>query len=70
MGYGGCKNPVSGVVVNSGNANACTGQQGIDDAKATAGKLGSLIGVNAENVLVCSTGVIGVNLLWTKCLPV
>lgn len=55
-------NPVSGVVVNSGNANACTGQQGIDDAKATAGRLGKLIGVNAENVAVCSTGVIGVNL--------
>ena len=62
------KNPVSGVVVNSGNANACTGQQGIDDAKATAGKLGSLIGVNAENVLVCSTGVIGVNLPMDKML--
>lgn len=55
-------NKIFGVVANSGNANACTGQQGLDDAEATAAKLGGLIGKNAENILVCSTGVIGVNL--------
>lgn len=56
------KNPVKAIVANSGNANACTGQQGLDDVKATAKKLADLTGVNAENILVCSTGVIGVNL--------
>ncbi len=56
------KNPIKGIVANSGNANACTGQQGLDDAKATAQKLADLTGVSAENILVCSTGVIGVNL--------
>lgn len=56
------KNPVKAIVANSGNANACTGQQGLDDARATAEKLAGLTGVKAENILVCSTGVIGVNL--------
>lgn len=56
------KNQVKGIVVNSGNANACTGQQGLDDAKATAQKLADLINTKEENILVCSTGVIGVNL--------
>lgn len=53
---------IKGIVANSGNANACTGQQGLDDAKATAEKLAELTGVKAENIFVCSTGVIGVNL--------
>lgn len=57
-----CKNQIKGIVANSGNANACTGQQGLDDAKATAQRLADLEGVAAENILVCSTGVIGVNL--------
>lgn len=56
------ENKIRGIVVNSGNANACTGTQGLKDAETTAGKLAELIGAKAENVLVCSTGVIGVNL--------
>ena len=55
-------NKIKGIVVNSGNANACTGKQGLKDAEDTAGKLAELTGVEAKNVLVCSTGVIGVNL--------
>ncbi len=55
-------NKITGIVANSGNANACTGQQGLKDTADTADKLASLINVKAENVLVCSTGVIGVNL--------
>ncbi len=62
-------NPVKGVVANSGNANACTGEQGLKDVEATAAKLAEHIGVKAENVLVCSTGVIGVNLDMNKILP-
>lgn len=62
------ENPIKGIVVNSGNANACTGQQGLADAEATAKELGQLTGVNAENILVCSTGVIGVNLDMKKVL--
>lgn len=48
-----------GVVINSGNANACTGQRGIDDAQWMTGLVAERIGCDPENVLVCSTGVIG-----------
>ncbi|MGC1272759.1 MAG: bifunctional glutamate N-acetyltransferase/amino-acid acetyltransferase ArgJ [Planctomycetaceae bacterium] len=47
------------VLINSGNANACTGQQGLDDARASTSAVASLLGCRAEDVLVCSTGVIG-----------
>ncbi len=62
------ENPIKGIVANSGNANACTGQQGLEDAENSAKALGELMGVNAENVLVCSTGVIGVNLDMDKII--
>ncbi len=47
------------VVVNSGNANACTGVQGIADAKETAGLVALTLGCKDTQVLVCSTGRIG-----------
>ncbi|MDD7542086.1 MAG: bifunctional glutamate N-acetyltransferase/amino-acid acetyltransferase ArgJ [Mobiluncus porci] len=47
------------VVVNSANANACTGQQGRKDAAAMATHLGETLGVPSEECLVCSTGIIG-----------
>lgn len=47
------------VITNSGNANACTGQEGIEDAIAMCGHVAELIGCDAEDVLVMSTGVIG-----------
>ncbi len=48
------------VVLNSGNANAATGQQGLDDAEAMCEAVASALGVEAEQVLVCSTGLIGI----------
>jgi len=48
------------VFVNSGNANACTGEQGIADAKTMAAQVGAGLELAAEQVCVCSTGVIGV----------
>ena len=50
------------VVVNSGNANAATGAPGVADARATAEKTAHLLGLATEDVLVLSTGVIGVPL--------
>lgn len=47
------------LVINTGNANAGTGQQGIEDARATCAELATLAGVNASAVLPFSTGVIG-----------
>jgi glutamate N-acetyltransferase/amino-acid N-acetyltransferase len=50
------------LVVNSGNANACTGAQGMADAVETARLAAAKLGVAEESVLVASTGVIGVPL--------
>lgn len=47
------------VVVNSGNANACTGAQGIDDARTMASATARALGIAPGEVVVCSTGVIG-----------
>jgi glutamate N-acetyltransferase/amino-acid N-acetyltransferase len=48
-----------GIVINSGNANACTGTRGLDDARGMAAAAGRMIGATAEEVLVLSTGIIG-----------
>src|SRR5690606_8281550 len=53
---------VRAVVVNSGCANACTGVRGLETARATVDAAATLIGCPAEQVLVASTGVIGVHL--------
>jgi glutamate N-acetyltransferase / amino-acid N-acetyltransferase len=50
------------IVVNSGVANAATGLRGELDAIATAAEAGRLLDLDAEEVLVLSTGVIGVQL--------
>lgn len=47
------------VVINSGIANACTGADGYENVKKTAGKVASELDVSAEQVMVMSTGVIG-----------
>jgi glutamate N-acetyltransferase/amino-acid N-acetyltransferase len=47
------------VVVNSGNANACTGRQGMTDARQMCRLTSSLIGCDAAGVLPSSTGIIG-----------
>src|SRR5262252_823774 len=50
------------IVVNSGCANACTGDDGLAAARETAADAARLVGCPAEQVLVASTGVIGVAL--------
>jgi len=57
---------VRAIVVNSGCANACTGDVGMADANVMAAETARLIGCPAEQVLVASTGVIGVNLPMDK----
>src|SRR4051812_29019108 len=49
-----------GIVVNSGNANACTGEQGLKDAKLMTEIMASQLGGSPGEFLVCSTGRIGV----------
>lgn len=50
------------VVVNSGNANACTGPRGLRDAEATCAVAAECLGILPEEVLPSSTGIIGVPL--------
>jgi len=50
------------VVLNSGCANAATGQQGLDDAEAMCALVAKELGCAPEEVLVCSTGLIGYTL--------
>ena len=50
----------SAIVVNSGNANAATGQQGIKDARQMTRLAAKALSLNERSVLVCSTGRIGV----------
>jgi glutamate N-acetyltransferase/amino-acid N-acetyltransferase len=53
---------VAAVVINSGNANASTGQAGLDAAAAMAKATADAVGCRPNEVLVCSTGLIGIPL--------
>lgn len=50
---------IRAVLINAGNANACTGERGIADARTMTAEAAALLGCRPEEVLVCSTGVIG-----------
>jgi glutamate N-acetyltransferase / amino-acid N-acetyltransferase len=53
------KGKARAIIVNAGNANACTGVRGMDDALTTADLVAEALGINSVEVLVASTGVIG-----------
>jgi len=57
------------IVLNSGCANAATGEPGELDALATANEAARLLELSSEQILLCSTGVIGVKLPLGKLLP-
>lgn len=50
------------IVVNSGNANACTGEQGWEDTVSMASLLAECLDIKPADSLIASTGVIGVNM--------
>ncbi len=52
-------NAIRAVVINSGNANACTGERGLNDAHEMARLAAATCGANPEQALVLSTGIIG-----------
>lgn len=71
-----CENIASGIaqalIVNSGNANACTGEPGIQVAKETTELVAAALGIDAASIQVCSTGVIGVQMPMERirsCIP-
>ncbi|MDY6973208.1 MAG: bifunctional glutamate N-acetyltransferase/amino-acid acetyltransferase ArgJ [Thermodesulfobacteriota bacterium] len=47
------------IIANAGNANACTGEAGLNDARQTADLVAGELGIRSDEVLVASTGVIG-----------
>ena len=51
-----------GIVANSGNANACTGDQGYSDSTKMASEVARHLNLHSKEILVCSTGRIGVPL--------
>ena len=60
------------IVVNSGNANACTGEEGMSMARAVSGLTAQALGIDEELVQVASTGVIGAQLKlepFAKAMP-
>ncbi len=64
------RSPVcSAVVINSGNANACTGERGLNDTWTMIESTAAALNVPKEQVLVSSTGVIGQYLPMDKVLP-
>ena len=56
------------IVVNSGNANACTGPKGMEDCKSLASKLSQKLSVEPKEILIASTGIIGVPLPINKII--
>ncbi|HOJ81417.1 MAG TPA: bifunctional ornithine acetyltransferase/N-acetylglutamate synthase, partial [Clostridiales bacterium] len=62
----GCANAI---VINSGNANACVGKQGYEDALKIAEATSELLDCRPQDILVASTGVIGVPLDMDAIIP-
>ena len=60
---------VSAIVLNSGGANCFTGAEGFQTTHLTAEAVADAVGVSAGDVLVCSTGLIGMQLDREKLLP-
>lgn len=60
------------VLANSGQANACTGDEGIANCRATQAMVAGLTGLEADEILPLSTGVVGAHLkmdLWMEAVP-
>ncbi|TJX14214.1 bifunctional glutamate N-acetyltransferase/amino-acid acetyltransferase ArgJ [Tissierella creatinini] len=60
---------IQAIVVNSGNANASTGILGYNNAKEMASTTAKYLGIHPEDIIVASTGVIGVQLPMGKIVP-
>lgn len=63
---------VRAVLANSGQANACTGEEGLDNCRATQEMAAEATGLEAQEILPISTGVVGAHLkmdLWRKAVP-
>ena len=57
------------IIANSGNANACTGSPGMEHAEAMAGAAAEALNITPEEIQVCSTGIIGLNMPIDRIVP-
>lgn len=60
------------VLANSGQANACTGDEGLANCRATQAMIAGLTGLESDEILPLSTGVVGAHLkmdLWLEAVP-
>lgn len=62
-------NEIRAIIANSGNANACTGVKGVEDARKMAKSVSKPLGLRHREVGVCSTGVIGLPLPMDRIAP-
>jgi glutamate N-acetyltransferase / amino-acid N-acetyltransferase len=60
---------VQAIIANSGNANACTGPRGLDDAKSMCRSTAKTLGIKSNQVMVCSTGIIGLPMPMERISP-
>ena len=63
------RDDIQAIIANSGNANACTGPRGIDDAKAMVKATAKALGLRQRQVAVCSTGIIGLPMPMDRIEP-
>jgi len=63
------RGPIQAIVMNSGNANCCTGDQGLHDTFTMQAAAARGLNINAQSVAVASTGVIGERLPMDRMLP-
>jgi glutamate N-acetyltransferase/amino-acid N-acetyltransferase len=63
------KGDIRAIIANSGNANACTGVQGIRDANAMCDAVAIPLGLKRSEIGVCSTGVIGLPMPMQRITP-
>jgi glutamate N-acetyltransferase/amino-acid N-acetyltransferase len=61
-------NTAQAVIINSGNANCCTGEQGIQDAQEICQAVAGVSGIEVNDVLIASTGIIGKRLPLKKII--
>ena len=59
---------IRAILINSGQANACTGDTGIQHTLIATKEVSQLLGINDEEVLMCSTGVIGIPIKLKKLI--
>ena len=64
--------PKRGILINTGQANACTGDEGLANCRKTLNTVADALGLSPTDILPASTGVIGAQMkmdLWEKAIP-